>query len=59
MMEGLYGSRPAGDRAWIGEPPDPIAHSACYDGLLMRRSIAYLIDGAVLFVIGAALFIAL
>jgi uncharacterized RDD family membrane protein YckC len=59
MMESLYGSRQTGDRAWIGEPPDPIARPAFYDGVVMRRSIAYLIDGAILFVIGSALFIAL
>ena len=59
MMESLYGSRQTGDRAWTGEPPDPIARPAYYDGVVMRRSIAYLIDGAILFVIGTALFIAL
>ena len=59
MMEGLYGSRAPGERAWTGEPPDPLARPAWFDGVVLRRSIAYLIDGAILFVIGAALFIAL
>ena len=59
MMEGLYGSRASGERAWTGEPPDPVARPAWFDGVVLRRSIAYLIDGAILFIIGAALFIAL
>jgi uncharacterized RDD family membrane protein YckC len=29
---------------WTGSPPDPLAHSELYDGLLWRRVVAYLFD---------------
>ena len=29
---------------WTGVPPDPLAHPELYDGLLWRRSFAYLFD---------------
>jgi uncharacterized RDD family membrane protein YckC len=29
---------------WTGVPPDPLAQSALYDGLLWRRVLAYLFD---------------
>ena len=59
MMEGLYGTRRATDRAWIGEPPDPLARPDYFDGVVLRRSIGYLIDCAILFLLGLVLTIAL
>jgi uncharacterized RDD family membrane protein YckC len=37
---------------WTGTPPDPLAHPELYDGLLWRRTLAYLFD---LIVIGLLL----
>jgi uncharacterized RDD family membrane protein YckC len=59
MTESLYGARTGSDRAWSGEPPDPIARPDFYDGVVLRRSIAYLIDGFILFLIGIILTIGL
>lgn len=59
MMENLYGTRPGGQRTWHGEPPDPMARPDYYDSIVLRRSIAYLIDCAILFLIGLALTLAL
>jgi uncharacterized RDD family membrane protein YckC len=33
---------------WTGPPPDPLAHPDLYDGLLWRRSLAYLFDCCVI-----------
>ena len=35
-------------RTWTGTPPDPLAHPELYDGLLWRRSLAYLFDCCVI-----------
>jgi uncharacterized RDD family membrane protein YckC len=49
MTESLYGSRSGTDRAWAGEPPDPVARPEYYDGVVLRRTVAYLIDCVILF----------
>jgi uncharacterized RDD family membrane protein YckC len=59
MTESLYGSHTATDRAWTGDAPDPVARADYYDGVVLRRSIAYLVDGFILFVIGIILTIGL
>lgn len=59
MFEGLYGARSGDHRAWGGDPPEPMARPDLYDGVVLRRSMAYLIDCAILFLIGLALIIAL
>lgn len=59
MMESLYGTRPGGQQAWHGEPPDPMARPDYYDTIVLRRSVAYLIDCVILFLIGLVLTIAL
>lgn len=55
MMDSLYGARSGVDRAWTGEPPDPMARPDYYDGVVLRRSIGYLIDCVILFLIGLVL----
>jgi uncharacterized RDD family membrane protein YckC len=59
MMEGLYGTRAGADRAWLGDPPDPMARPDYYDGVVLRRSIGYLIDCVILFLLGLVLTVAL
>jgi uncharacterized RDD family membrane protein YckC len=59
MMEGLYGSRAGLDRAWTGEPPDPVARPDYFDGVVLRRSVGYLIDCVILFLLGLVLTVAL
>ena len=46
-------------RAWQGEAPDPLADPSFYDGIRSRRVFAYLIDLAVILLIGTAVWIAL
>ena len=58
-MESLYGTRTGLDRAWTGEPPDPVARPDYYDGVVLRRSIGYLIDCVILFLLGLVLTVAL
>jgi uncharacterized RDD family membrane protein YckC len=36
------------DAAWTGDAPDPLARPSLFDGILSRRSLAYLIDVAIL-----------
>ena len=55
MTESLCGSHPGSNRAWTGEAPDPIIRPDYYDGVVLRRSIAYAIDGAILFLVAAVL----
>jgi uncharacterized RDD family membrane protein YckC len=57
MTESLYGTRSGTDRAWVAEPPDPIARPEYYDGIVMRRSLAYGIDCLILLAVWAALVI--
>ena len=59
MIEGLYGSRTGLDQAWTGEPPDPVARPDYFDGVVLRRSIGYLIDCVILFLLGLVLTVAL
>ena len=59
MTESLYGSHTSTDRAWTGDAPDPIARADYYDGVVLRRSIAYLVDGFILFLLGIVLTIGL
>ena len=41
--------------AWSGEAPDPLIKPALYDGILSRRSAAYLVDLAILVAIDLAI----
>jgi len=52
-------TNPAPDRAWTGDPPDPISRPEYYDGVVLRRSIAYLIDVVIIFAIWVVLAIVL
>ncbi len=59
MTESLNGSRSGNDRAWIGAPPDPIARPEFFNSIVLRRSIAYLVDCIILFIVGVVLTVAL
>src|SRR4029079_7932748 len=59
MAASLSGSHCASDRAWTGCGPDAIARPESYDAVLLRRNIAYLVAGFILFGIGIILTIGL
>ena len=45
----------ADDKAWKGEPPDPLRNPEIYSGILWRRTMAYMADLFILFfIIGLA-----
>lgn len=44
-----------GDAAWEGEAPDALEHPELYDGLALRRSLAWFLDMIVLFFLGVTL----
>lgn len=44
---------------WSGQPPDPLAEPALYDGVLWRRIGAYAVDLAILAVLSVAAWVAL
>lgn len=58
MTDGVF-TNPDHNRAWTGDPPDPIARPDYYDGIVLRRSMAYLIDVVVVFAIWTVLAIIL
>ena len=37
-------TEPRGSFSWSGPVPDPLAHPELYDGILLRRTLAYLVD---------------
>src|SRR5215471_14122030 len=39
---------------WTESAPDPLAYPALFDGLLWRRPLAYVIDGAIILMLFAA-----
>lgn len=59
MTESPNGSRSESDRAWIGAPPDLFARPEYFNSIVLRRSIAYLVDGIILVIFGAVLIVAL
>jgi len=47
------------DSAWQGAPPDPLDDPEFYDGVIWRRSIAYLLDVVLIGIAGLCLWILL
>ncbi len=47
-----------GDSAWDKAPPDPLSAPGCFDGLLWRRSLGFLIDVVLVSTLNAALAVA-
>lgn len=47
------------DAGWTGSAPDPLARPALYDGILWRRSFAYLVDACIIGMIDLAIHIGL
>jgi uncharacterized RDD family membrane protein YckC len=47
------------DAGWTGGAPDPLARPALYDGILWRRSFAYLVDACIIGVIDLAIHVGL
>lgn len=49
----------ADDAAWRGTPPDPLDDPELYDGIIWRRSIAYLLDVALILIVAFCLWMLL
>jgi uncharacterized RDD family membrane protein YckC len=47
------------DAGWTGSAPDPLARPALYDGILWRRSFAYLVDACLILAINVAIHVGL
>lgn len=45
----------SGDAAWEGEAPDPLRFPELYEGLALRRSLAWLLDMVILFFLAVTL----
>ena len=43
------------DAAWDDGPPDPLAEPDFYDGLILRRSVGFLIDAAIVWTLNVCL----
>jgi uncharacterized RDD family membrane protein YckC len=58
MTDALYGRRTALDRAWTGDPPDPLSRPEYYDSVVLRRSAAFLIDCVIVTLLMLVLYVA-
>jgi uncharacterized RDD family membrane protein YckC len=47
------------DAGWTGGASDPLARPALYDGILWRRSFAYLVDACIILAINVAIHVGL
>jgi uncharacterized RDD family membrane protein YckC len=55
MTDALYGRGTALDRAWTGDPPDPLTRPQYYDSVVLRRSTAFVLDCVIVMVLMAVL----